>query len=177
VSNLGDGALGWSAASDAANVTLSSTSGDAPTTVVVSVDTTGLTYGLYQGTLTFTPTEPSLAPVLVDYFINVEVAPAAPITYTLTITKAGNGIGTVTSSPAGINCGNSCSAAFTASTVITLTATPAANNSFGGWSGGCTGNSATCQVTMDATKAVTATFTATPVSNGGSRVYMPLVQR
>jgi hypothetical protein len=58
-----------------------------------------------------------------------------------------------------------------------LTATPAANNSFGGWSGGCTGNSATCQVTMDATKAVTATFTATPVSNGGSRVYMPLVQR
>jgi hypothetical protein len=30
---------------------------------------------------------------------------------------------------------------------------------------------------MDAAKAVTATFTATPVSNGGSRVYMPLVQR
>ena len=177
VSNLGDGALGWTAGSDAAIVTLSSTSGDAPTTVVVSVDTTGLTYGLYEGTLTFTPTETSLAPVLVDYFINVDVAPAAPITYTLTITQAGNGIGTVTSSPAGINCGNSCSAAFTASTVITLTATPAANNTFGGWSGACTGSNATCQVTMDAAKSATATFTATPVTEGGSKVYMPLVQR
>ena len=177
VSNLGDGTLGWTAGSDAANVTLSSTSGDAPTTVVVSVDTTGLNYGLYEGTLTFTPTEPSLEPVLVDYFINVEVAPAAPITYTLTVTKTGNGSGAVTSNPAGINCGSACSATFTASTVITLTATPAVNNTFGGWNGACTGSNATCQVTMDAAKNVTVTFTTVPVSEGGSKVYMPLVQR
>ncbi len=34
-------------------------------------------------------------------------------TYTLTVTKAGTGTGTVTSSPAGINCGSTCSASYT----------------------------------------------------------------
>lgn len=78
VSNLGDGELGWTASSDAANVTLSS-SGSTPATVVVSVDPTGLAEGLHRGTVTFTPaltpaltpTEATLAPVTVDYFINV----------------------------------------------------------------------------------------------------------
>ncbi|MCB0186385.1 MAG: hypothetical protein KDE31_19090, partial [Caldilineaceae bacterium] len=74
VSNLGDGDLGWTASSDAANVTLSSNSGNTPATVVVTVDPTGLAQGLQQGTLTFTPTETTLAPVTVAYFINVENA-------------------------------------------------------------------------------------------------------
>lgn len=71
VSNLGDGDLGWTASSDAAHVTLNSNSGNTPATVVVSVDPTGLADGLHQGTLTFTSTEATLAPVTVDYFINV----------------------------------------------------------------------------------------------------------
>ncbi len=36
----------------------------------------------------------------------------APITYALTVTKAGTGTGTVTSSPAGISCGADCSQAY-----------------------------------------------------------------
>jgi hypothetical protein len=71
VSNLGDGSLGWTANSDAANVTLSSTSGDTPATVVVLVDPADLADGLHEGTLTFTPDDATLAPVTVDYFINV----------------------------------------------------------------------------------------------------------
>ncbi len=53
--------------------------------------------------------------------------------HTLTVTKAGNGQGTVTSSPAGINCGVSCSALYTSGTSVTLTATPS-SATFVGWS-------------------------------------------
>lgn len=176
VDNLGDGTIGWTATSDADHVTLSSTSGEAPTKVIVSVDTTGLTYGFYEGLLTFTPDDPSQEPLYVNYFINVEIAAEVTPTYTLTVDKAGTGSGTVTSNPAGITCGVGCSATFTANTVVTLTATTDANSTFSGWSGGCTG-SATCQVTMDATKSVTATFTTIPVTNSDNKVYMPLVQR
>jgi hypothetical protein len=76
---------------------------------------------------------------------------------TLTVSKAGSGAGTVTSSPAGIDCGSTCSADFDHGTVVTLTATVGANSTFGGWSGACTGTGS-CTVTMDAAKSVTATF-------------------
>jgi CSLREA domain-containing protein len=83
------------------------------------------------------------------------------ITYGLTVTKAGTGTGTVTSSPAGIDCGSICSASFSNGTLVTLTATPPTTSTFTSWSGACTGTT-TCVVTMDAVKAVTATFTLKP---------------
>ncbi|PYR47170.1 MAG: hypothetical protein DMF95_17015, partial [Acidobacteria bacterium] len=76
----------------------------------------------------------------------------------LTITRAGQGSGTVTSSPLGINCGADCSERFVTGTVVTLTAQPSANSVFGGWSGACAGQSNTCTVTINATMGVTATF-------------------
>jgi hypothetical protein len=77
----------------------------------------------------------------------------------LVVTKAGNGAGGVTSSPAGINCGADCSEAYTAGTVVALTATPQVGSTFTGWSGaGCTGTGA-CSVTMTMSEMVTATFT------------------
>ena len=45
-------------------------------------------------------------------------------TYAFTVTKAGTGTGTVTSTPAGINCGSTCSASYTSGTSVTLTASP-----------------------------------------------------
>ncbi len=77
--------------------------------------------------------------------------------YTLTINKGGTGTGTVTSSPAGVNCGSDCSETHDAGTVVTLTASPNTNSIFAGWSGACSGTGA-CTVTMNATKTVTATF-------------------
>src|ERR1700736_3663762 len=85
--------------------------------------------------------------------------PPPPSTFQLTVQSAGNGAGTVTSSPAGINCGQGCSASFNSGTVVTLTAAPNANSTFGGWSGGCTGTGA-CTVTLTNSATVTATFTA-----------------
>ena len=67
--------------------------------------------------------------------------------------------GTVTSSPAGISCGTTCSASFNTGSTVRLTATPATGYAFGGWSGACSGTAATCNVSMAAAAAVTATFT------------------
>jgi hypothetical protein len=75
----------------------------------------------------------------------------------LTVTKAGRGKGTVTSTPSRINCGAACAANFGGGTTVTLTAT-ATKGKFSGWSGACTGKSA-CTVAMNsAARAVTATF-------------------
>jgi uncharacterized repeat protein (TIGR02543 family) len=71
-----------------------------------------------------------------------------------------NGSGTVTSVPAGINCGTACSTAFAAATPVTLTASATAGWTFTGWSGGCSGTSPTCAITMSQAQTVGASFVA-----------------
>ncbi|MDQ7786429.1 MAG: DUF1566 domain-containing protein [Thermodesulfovibrionales bacterium] len=78
--------------------------------------------------------------------------------YALNVNKGGTGTGTITSSPAGINCGSDCSEAYTGGTVVTLTASTDGSSVFSGWSGGCTGTSS-CVVTMNSVNTITATFT------------------
>ncbi len=87
--------------------------------------------------------------------------------YALTIAKSGTGAGTVTSSPAGIDCGADCSESWDAGQQVTLTAAPASGSSFAGWSGGaCAGTNPVCQLTMNAAVSVTAAFQAgAPVSD------------
>jgi uncharacterized repeat protein (TIGR03803 family) len=80
-------------------------------------------------------------------------------TYALSVTKAGSGTGSVTSSPTGIDCGATCSASFDYDTPVTLSAAADADSTFAGWSGeGCSGTG-NCQVTMTQARSVTATFT------------------
>ncbi len=67
--------------------------------------------------------------------------------------------GTVSSSPAGISCGSSCSAEFNTGSKVTLTAKAASGSRFVGWSGACSGSTSPCSVDMTAAQAVTATFT------------------
>jgi endoglucanase len=78
--------------------------------------------------------------------------------FALSVIRAGTGTGTVLSSPAGINCGTTCTANFAAGASVTLTATAAAGSTFSGWSGGCTGTAATCTVSMTQARSVTASF-------------------
>ncbi len=78
--------------------------------------------------------------------------------HTLTVSRAGSGRGSVSSGPAGIDCGAACASIYDAGTTVTLTAVPIASSRFVGWSGeGCTGTG-TCTVTMSKSRAVTATF-------------------
>lgn len=83
-----------------------------------------------------------------------------PVTLSINRTGFGNGHGIVTSDVAGIDCGPTCSADYSAGETVTLTASVAAGSlaSFAGWSGDCTGMGP-CVVTMDAARSVTATFT------------------
>jgi hypothetical protein len=86
--------------------------------------------------------------------------------FTLTVNKAsllGIGSGTVTSSsnpasPNQINCGDTCSATYDYSTVVTLKATPGLLSIFNGWSGCDAVSGTTCTVTMIGARSVTANF-------------------
>jgi hypothetical protein len=97
--------------------------------------------------------------------VGVTVAPsaqAAPsqVPITITVEKAGNGGGTVTSSPAAIDCGAVCAASFPQGVLVRLTARPDLGSVFAGWNGGgCTGVGA-CLVGTVASQTVVATFSA-----------------
>jgi len=93
----------------------------------------------------------------VDAVFTLHTLPPSSVNFALDVSTTGNG--KITSQPAGIDCGTSCSANYGAGTAVTLTATPATGHTFSGWSGDCSGT-ATCTVTMDKAKAVHAAFTA-----------------
>jgi uncharacterized repeat protein (TIGR02543 family) len=76
---------------------------------------------------------------------------------TLTLAKSGYGTGSVTSKPAGIDCGATCSTSFAKGTKITLTPAPDTGSVFTGWTGSCTGHT-TCSVIMSKDITVGATF-------------------
>ncbi len=76
----------------------------------------------------------------------------------LVVTTSGAGEGTVTSVPAGIDCGVACVHTFDLGDTVTLTATEHAGSVFAGWSGDCAGTAPSCQVVMDGSRAVTALF-------------------
>lgn len=88
----------------------------------------------------------------------------------LSVSKSGSGSGTVTSNPAGINCGTTCSASFEMNSQVTLTASPNSGSVFGGWSGDCSGTNTTCTLTMNSNKSVTAIFNS---SGGGPTPTSP----
>jgi len=78
--------------------------------------------------------------------------------YTINVIKGGTGNGTVTSSPAGMNCGSNCSASHRNGTVVTLTAVPDEDSTFTSWSGsGCTGNGQ-CVLTLNGNMTIEAHF-------------------
>jgi len=78
--------------------------------------------------------------------------------YTLTVNKSGTGTGTVSSAPAGIDCGSTCDYPFYYNTSVTLSASPTGGSTFTGWSGSGCGGTGTCVVLMTAVHTVTATF-------------------
>lgn len=82
-----------------------------------------------------------------------------PISRTLQVTLAGNGSGSVSSQPAGIDCpADDCSSDFPDGSIIELTATPDPGATFTGWSGACNGTDP-CQVNMSSNQLVQASFT------------------
>lgn len=96
--------------------------------------------------------------------MDVTAAFAALPSYALFVSKSGSGSGTVTSSPAGLNCGSTCSQDYTSGTPVTLSAAAAAGSTFAGWSGACSGTSSSCTLSINSAQSVTATFEAPPAN-------------
>lgn len=88
---------------------------------------------------------------------NISPPPPPPINYTLSVSKNGDSNGTITSNPAGINCGNDCSESYSSGLQVTLSAVPDDNTRFDGWSGACSGTE-DCVLTMNSDKSADATF-------------------
>ena len=77
--------------------------------------------------------------------------------HTLSLSISGNG--TVTSSPSGISCPDTCSFDFDEGIDVTLTATPPAENYTISWKGDCDScNGTDCTITMDADKTCSVIF-------------------
>ncbi|MEM7828420.1 MAG: fibronectin type III domain-containing protein [Candidatus Aenigmatarchaeota archaeon] len=95
--------------------------------------------------------------------------------YTLTVSKAGTGEGTVISSPAGINCGSDCTEIYNQGTVVTLTPTPSINSIFDGWSGGGCSGTSICSISINSPTTVCAnfslkTYTITATAGSGGSI-------
>jgi hypothetical protein len=122
-------------------------------TLIIGFAPTG--YGVYTSSFSIPSDDP------VDSVVTVNpINGTSPDHFTLTISKSGTGNGTVTSSPAGINCGSDCTEDFKVGTKITLKAKADTNLTFTGWSGGGCSGTGTCAVIMNADIAVTAGFAA-----------------
>lgn len=83
---------------------------------------------------------------------------AGGTTASVVTVKTAGGKGSITSNPAGINCGKVCSTPLAAGSSLTLSATPEPGFLFVNWSGACIGNQPTCQVVGGANLAVQANF-------------------
>ena len=87
---------------------------------------------------------------------SVSAAFALIPTFKVTVVTAGNGVGRVTSSPAGIDCPGTCGTIFPVDTAVTLSAAADALSKFAGFDGTCSGAACTLRVAADA--AVVAKF-------------------
>ena len=76
----------------------------------------------------------------------------------LLVQKTGTGEGTITSSPAAIDCGDTCEASLPYGTIISLTATADYGNAFLGWTGCDSVVGRKCTVTLERDRTVTAAF-------------------
>jgi hypothetical protein len=80
----------------------------------------------------------------------------------LAVAKTGAGEGTVTSEPAGINCGTACAAEYNAGEEVVLTAVPDPGSAFAGWNGGGCNGTSPCHLTIGGNTEVSAEFEALP---------------
>jgi Ca2+-binding RTX toxin-like protein len=76
----------------------------------------------------------------------------------LRVRKVGNGGGTITSAPGGVNCGPDCTQTYEVNATVTLKATPRLHSFFRGWTGGGCRGRGDCVVKLTAATTVRARF-------------------
>jgi List-Bact-rpt repeat protein len=109
-----------------------------------------------------TGTGPCAVAMLVDQTVTASFTGVVP-PQTSTLTVEVTGSGRVTSAPSGISCPGSCTASFARGDTVRLTADPAPDFRFVGWSGAC-GGMDPCTLVMDVDRTVSAQFEIVPVT-------------
>lgn len=144
----------------ATNITWSSS--NATSCSVSPASWTGLSGTQSTGNLTSSRTytvscNPAGAGSSASVTVNVQAQPKS-----LTVIKSGQG--TITSGPAGINCGSDCTEDYAADSTVVLTATPSSGRIFTGWGGdgASCGKNTTCSIIMNSPKSVIANFAVDP---------------
>ncbi len=126
-------------------------------TAVATINSSGLATCAANGSATIT----SVYSGITATTISPHLTCTAISTINLNYTKAGDGIASVNFNPPNESCSGSCSKSYNYNTFVTLTANPAADSRFTGWtvgSGTCFGTTNPCAVTMSADRNITATF-------------------
>jgi phospholipase C len=109
----------------------------------------------------------------VALYASPQMPAGAGATATLTVSLAGSGKGSVSSTPAGINCPGTCSASFSAGTQVTLIETPAQGSTSAGLSeGDCNGNGDSCTLTLQSDKHLVANFGGYSLNSINHIIYM-----
>jgi hypothetical protein len=136
----------WSSSTTAA--TVSPTTGLVTTVTAASAGSATITATATSGAVSVSSTTPSIT-----------INPVVQSGFTLTVNISGSG--SITSTPAGINCTSSCSFNFATGTPVTLTFAGSPDYFTFDWTG-CTpsdpDNAFVCTLTMDGNKSVTATI-------------------
>ena len=94
--------------------------------------------------------------------VRYEGTPCSDCDYVLTVNLTGSGGGTVTSMPAGINCGSDCTESYDHGTEVVLTAVANSGSTFTDWSGACAGSNSHCTINMTDAQTVIANFDTIP---------------
>jgi Leucine-rich repeat (LRR) protein len=93
-----------------------------------------------------------------DWSVEVSTGtPPLPM-HTLTVTTTSGG--TISSTPAGIQCDGDCEESYAEGTTVTLTATPNTGYAFSGWGGACSGTATSVDITLNVDQTCSATFVA-----------------
>ncbi len=165
ISNTSDSSLDWFVSASQPWLTVNPSSGtlgggaNVNVTVSINSNANSLLPGTYNDILNFVNQTNGNGNTSRNIQLTVRGVvlppPPPPSTHNLSVSKSGTGDGTITSNPAGINCGSDCGETYNAGTEVTLTATQDSNSRFDGWTGACsdTGN---CNLTMDSDKSVNA---------------------
>ena len=113
---------------------------------VMGMDSGGLRWALYH-TATMSSQDPrdEIGEMIAVQMTAANVQPDA-----LFVSKVGTG--NVDSSDKLIACGTKCVQPYNAGTIVTLTAKPASDSFFLGWSGACSGTALTCSVAVNVSR-------------------------
>lgn len=141
----------------------------------MSVDINGRLIGIASAQGIFTFGVCAVDSVARESCQTTTVTVTPPPNFRITITKNGDGQGTVSANSGTINCGATCQGDYVVGTRVTLTANPAVGSVFSNWSGACTGVG-TCTLTLNADSAVTATFTASATGTYSGDIDWPNIQ-